>query len=43
MINVQDGIRPYRTEKQSKINNSYMYVYLILKSNLMLGSALNNF
>ena len=32
LLNVQDGIRPYRTEKQLKINNSYMYDYLIVKS-----------
>ena len=32
IINVQDGISPYRTEKQSKINSAYMYLYLILKS-----------
>ena len=32
LLNVQDGIRPYRTEKQVKINNSYMYDYLIVKS-----------
>ena len=31
-INVQDGISPYRAENSSKINNSYMYDYLILKS-----------
>ena len=33
IINVQDGISPYRTEKQSKINKSYMYLYSRLKSN----------
>ena len=32
IINVQDGISPYRTEKYSKINSAYMYLYLILKS-----------
>ena len=32
IINVQDGIRPYRTEKQSKINKWYMYLYSRLKS-----------
>ena len=32
IINVQDGISPYRTEKQSKINKWYMYLYLRLKS-----------
>jgi len=32
LLNVQDGIRPYRTEKQLKINNFYMYDYLIVKS-----------
>ena len=32
LLNVQDGIRPYRPEKQLKINNSYMYDYLIDKS-----------
>ena len=32
IINVQDGISPYRTEKQSKINKSYMYLYSRLKS-----------
>ena len=32
IINVQDGISPYRTEKQSKINKWYMYLYSRLKS-----------
>ena len=32
IINVQDGISQYRTEKQSKINKSYMYLYSRLKS-----------
>ena len=32
LINVQDGIRPYRVENQSKINKSYMYDYLRPKS-----------
>ena len=32
MINVQDGISPYRTDNHSKINKAYMYLYLILKS-----------
>ena len=31
-INVQDGISPYSAENSSKINNSYMYDYLIVKS-----------
>ena len=37
IINVQDGISPYRTEKQSKINKSYMYLYSRLKSTYMLS------
>ena len=36
IINVQDGISPYRTEKQSKINKSYMYLYSRLKSIFLL-------
>ena len=34
LLNVQDGIRPYRMEKQLKINNLYMYDYLIAKSSV---------
>ena len=33
MIKIQDGIRPYRTEKRSKIDRLYMYLYLILNPN----------
>ena len=33
-INVQDGISPYRAGNQPKINNSYMYDYLIFKSTI---------
>ena len=32
LINVQNGISPYRVENQSKINKSYMYDYLRPKS-----------
>ena len=32
LINVQDGISPYRMENQSKFNKSYMYDYLRPKS-----------
>ena len=32
LINVHHGIRPYRLENHPKINNSYMYDYLIDKS-----------
>ena len=32
LIKVQEGISPYRVENQSKINKSYMYDYLRLKS-----------
>ena len=32
MINVQDGISPYRMKNYPKINKSYMYLYLVLKS-----------
>ena len=32
LINVQDVISQYRVENHPKINNSYMYDYLIVKS-----------
>ena len=32
LLNVQDGISPYRVENQSKINKPYMYDYLRPKS-----------
>ena len=40
IINVQDGISPYRTEKQSKINKWYMYLYSRLKSSLKIWHQL---